>query len=35
MTINYVAYLFGDFVQESLPGQGNGNYVSAVASFRF
>ncbi len=35
LTLNYVAYLLGDFVKESLPNQGNGNYVSAVASFRF
>jgi hypothetical protein len=35
LTLNYVAYIFGDFVKESLPSQRNGNYVSAVASFRF
>ena len=35
LNLNYVAYLFGDFVKESLPGQRNGNYVSAVATFRF
>ena len=35
LTLNYVAYLFGDFVKESLPNQSNGNYVSAVATFRF
>ena len=35
LTLNYVAYLFGDFVKESLTGQSNGNYVSAVATFRF
>ena len=35
LTLNYVAYLFGDFVKESLPSQRNGNYVSAVATFRF
>jgi hypothetical protein len=35
LTLNYVAYLFGDIVKESLPNQGNGNYVSAVATFRF
>jgi len=35
LTLNYVAYVFGDFVKESLPGQSNGNYVSAVATFRF
>jgi hypothetical protein len=35
LTVNYVAYIFGDFVKESLPSQRNGNYVSAVATFRF
>ena len=35
LTLNYVAYLFGDFVKESVPSQENGNYVSAVATFRF
>ena len=35
LTLNYVAYLFGDFVKASLPNQSNGNYVSAVAIFRF
>jgi hypothetical protein len=35
MTLNYVAYLFGDFVKDSLPNQSNGNYVSVIASFRF
>jgi hypothetical protein len=35
LTLNYVAYLFGDFVKESLPNQQNGNYVSVVATFRF
>ena len=35
LTLNYVTYIFGDFVKESLPSQGNGNYVSAVATFRF
>jgi len=35
LTLNYVAYLFGDFVIESLPGQKNGNYMSVVATFRF
>ena len=35
LMLNYVAYLFGDFVKESLPAQRNGNYVSAVATFRF
>ncbi len=35
VTLNYVAYLFGDFVAESVPGQEDGNYLSAVASFRF
>ena len=35
LTLNYVAYLFGNFVTESLPTQRNGNYVSAVATFRF
>ena len=34
-TVNYVAYLFGDFVTQSQPAQNNGNYVSAVATFRF
>jgi hypothetical protein len=35
LTLNYVACVFGDFVKESLPSQSNGNYVSAVATFRF
>ena len=35
LTLNYVAYLFGDFVKESLPDQRSGNYVSAVATYRF
>jgi len=35
LTVNYVAYLFGDFVKESSPSQKNGNYVSAVITFRF
>jgi alginate export protein len=35
LTLNYVAYLFGDFVKQSVPGQRNGSYVSAVATFRF
>ncbi len=35
LALNYVAYLFGDFVMESLPNQRNGNYVSTVATFRF
>ena len=34
-TINYVAYIFGDFVTQSQPAQSDGNYVSAVATFRF
>jgi hypothetical protein len=34
-TVNYVAYLFGDFVKQSMPNQRNGSYVSAVATFRF
>lgn len=34
-TVNYVAYLFGDFVTQTQPVQRNGNYVSAVATFRF
>ncbi len=35
LTLNYVAYVFGDFVAQSLPAQKNGSYVSAVATFRF
>jgi len=35
LVLNYVAYIFGGFVKESLPNQRNGNYVSMVASFRF
>jgi len=35
VTFNYVAYLLGDFVKESVPGQRDGSYVSAVATFRF
>jgi len=34
-TVNYVAYVFGDFVTQSQPTQRNGSYVSAVATFRF
>ena len=34
-TVNYVAYLFGNFVTQSEPNQRNGNYVSVVAAFRF
>ncbi|HKQ38050.1 MAG TPA: alginate export family protein [Verrucomicrobiae bacterium] len=34
-TVNYVAYVFGDFVTQSQPTQRNGNYVSAIATFRF
>jgi len=35
LTFNYVAYLFGNFVKQSVSGARNGNYVSAVATFRF
>ena len=35
LTANYVAYLFGDFVKESLPDQSDGSYVSAAIVFRF
>ncbi len=35
LTVNYVAYRFGDFVTQTQPTQRNGNYVSAVATFRF
>ncbi len=35
LTVNYVAYLFGDFVQDSRPGQKDGSYTSAVATLRF
>ena len=35
LSLYYVACVFGDFVKESLPSQSNGNYVSAVATFRF
>ena len=35
VTLNYVAYLLGDFVKKAAPGQNNGNYLSAVATFRF
>jgi hypothetical protein len=35
LTLNYVAYLFGDFVKESQPNQSDGNYLSAVAALRF
>jgi hypothetical protein len=34
-TVNYVAYVFGAFVTQSQPTQRSGNYVSAVATFRF
>lgn len=34
-TVNYVAYRFGDFVTQSQPAQRDGNYISAVATFRF
>jgi Alginate export len=35
VTLNYVAYLFGEFVGQSSPSQRNGNYFSAAATFRF
>ena len=35
LTLNYAACVFGDFVKELMPSQRNGNYVSAVATFRF
>jgi hypothetical protein len=35
LTLNYVAYLFGGFVTESAPAQHNGNYLSAIAAYRF
>lgn len=35
LTLNYVACLFGGFVREAAPGQRDGNYCSAVATFRF
>jgi len=35
VTLNYVAYLLGDFVNQSVPGQRDGSYVSAFATFRF
>jgi len=35
LQLGYVAYLFGDFVKETLRGQRNGHYVSAVAMFKF
>jgi len=35
LTLNYVTYLFGDFVKQSIPNQRNGSYVSAVATVRF
>ena len=35
LTLNYVAYIFGGFVTQSQPNQQNGNYISAVATFRF
>jgi hypothetical protein len=35
LTRRNVAYLFGDFVKEFVPGQKNGNYVSVVVVFRF
>jgi hypothetical protein len=34
-TVNYVAYVFGDFVTQSQPTQRDGNYVSAAATLRF
>lgn len=33
--VNYVAYLFGDFVTQSQPNQRNGNYVNVIAQFKF
>ena len=35
LSFYYVAYLLGEFVKESSPGQKNGNYFSAVGTFRF
>jgi len=35
LAVNYVPYLLGDFVTESLPGQKNGSYISAAATYRF
>jgi hypothetical protein len=35
LALHYVAYVLGDFVKESVPGQSNGSYVCAVATFRF
>ena len=35
LTLNYVAYIFGDFVTESLPDQDNRSYLSMIATFRF
>ncbi len=35
LTLNCVAYLFEDFVKESLPNQQNGSYVSVAVTFRF
>lgn len=35
LSLNYVACIFGGFVEESRPQQRDGNYVSAVASHRF
>ncbi len=35
LTLNYVACLFGGFLREAAPGQRDGNYFSAVATFRF
>ena len=34
-TVNYVAYVFGDFVTQSQSAQRNGSYFSAIATFRF
>jgi hypothetical protein len=33
--LKYELYVFEDFVAQSQPTQRSGNYVSAVATFRF
>lgn len=35
VALNYVAYVFGDFVRQSQPDQRNGNFLSAAVTFRF
>ena len=35
LNMNFVTYVFGDFVKQSFPNQSNGTYCSAAAIYRF